>query len=420
MCLFAIGGIIKHAKAINAFTNPSTNSYKRLIPGFEAPVLLAYSARNRSASCRIPYTTNPKAKRVEVRFPDPTANPYLAYAALTMAAMDGIKTRSPGRPDGQGSLRPAAGRAEGHPDGVRFVARALESLAADHEFLLAGDVFSKEQIESYIELKWNEVYRFEHTARSSSRCTTPPDPVRIGRDERGLRASRGALFRGPWRDHNDGIAPCSCLPGEDDMKMCRRSRGWRMDIDEIGYLGVRELAALYRARKLSPVEVARAVLDRIERVDPQVNAMMRVTPEHAMAAARKSEAVFMQRDTPRLLEGVPVTIKDLQHTKGVQTDFGTAILQGTIPDVDAPCVSRMLSAGGLMMGKTTSAAEWGWKGVSQAPISGITHNPWGRGLNAGVVVRRRRCGGLRLWAAAPGGDGAGRSACRRISPACMG
>ena len=115
MCLYYIGGIIKHAKALNAFTNPSTNSYKRLIPGFEAPVLLAYSARNRSASCRIPYTTSPKGKRVEVRFPDPSANPYLAYSALMMAGLDGIKQQDPsGRPDGQGPVRPAAGRAEGH------------------------------------------------------------------------------------------------------------------------------------------------------------------------------------------------------------------------------------------------------------------------------------------------------------------
>lgn len=181
-----------------------------------------------------------------------------------------------------------------------------------------------------------------------------------------------------------------------------------MDIDEIGFLSVRELHALYRARKLSPVEVAKAVLARIERVEPNVNAMMRLTPDHALEAARRSEGIYRHHEAPRLLEGVPVTIKDLQHTKGVQTDFATYILQGTIPDVDAPCVSRLLSAGGMMMGKTTSASEWGWKGVSQAPISGITHNPWGKGLNAGASSSgagvAAACGYGPLH---QGGDGAG-------------
>ena len=157
-----------------------------------------------------------------------------------------------------------------------------------------------------------------------------------------------------------------------------------MGADEIGFLGVSQLAALYRARKLSPVEVARAVLARIEAVEPRVNAMMRTTPEHALDAARRSEDVFANRGTPRLLEGIPFTIKDLQHTKGIQTDFASAATQGTVPDVDAPVVTRLYAAGGMIMGKTTSAAENGWKGVSEAPISGITHNPWGKGLNAGA------------------------------------
>jgi glutamine synthetase len=164
MCLYAIGGIIKHAKAINAFSNPSTNSYKRLIPGFEAPVLLAYSARNRSASCRIPYTTSPKAKRVEVRFPDPTCNPYLSFAALTMAALDGIKNKiHPGDPMDKDLYELPPEELKDIPTVCGSLREALGALEADHEFLLAGDVFSKDQIESYIEVKWKDVYRFEHT-----------------------------------------------------------------------------------------------------------------------------------------------------------------------------------------------------------------------------------------------------------------
>ncbi|MDE1896700.1 MAG: type I glutamate--ammonia ligase [Rhodospirillales bacterium] len=163
-CLYAIGGIIKHAKAINAFSNPSTNSYKRLIPGFEAPVLLAYSARNRSASCRIPYTTSPKAKRVEVRFPDPTCNPYLSFSAILMAALDGIKNKiHPGDAMDKDLYDLPPEELKDIPTVCGSLREAIGALEADHEFLLQGDVFSKEQIESYIELKWKEVYKFEHT-----------------------------------------------------------------------------------------------------------------------------------------------------------------------------------------------------------------------------------------------------------------
>ncbi len=164
MALYYIGGIIKHAKALNAITNPLTNSYKRLIPGFEAPVLLAYSSRNRSASCRIPFGAGPKAKRVEVRFPDPGANPYLAYTAMLMAGLDGIKNKiHPGDPMDKNLYDLPPEELKTVPQVCGSLREALEHLAADHQFLLAGDVFTKDQIESYIELKWEEVYAFEHT-----------------------------------------------------------------------------------------------------------------------------------------------------------------------------------------------------------------------------------------------------------------
>ncbi len=156
-----------------------------------------------------------------------------------------------------------------------------------------------------------------------------------------------------------------------------------MDDAEIGYLTAVELAQLYRTKQLSPVEVVESILGRIERVDPQVNAMIRLTPEHALAAAKRSEQVFLRGEAARLLEGIPVTIKDLHPTKGVQTDYGSPIHQGTIPDVDAPHVTRLHDAGAIMIGKTTSP-EFGWKGVSQSPVSGITHNPWKHGMNAGA------------------------------------
>ncbi len=163
-CLFFIGGVIKHAKALNAFTNPSTNSYKRLVPGFEAPVLLAYSARNRSASCRIPYGSGDKAKRVEFRFPDAMANPYLAYAALLMAGLDGIQNKiHPGEAMDKNLYDLPPAELADVPTVCGSLREALEALAADHDFLLKGDVFTKDQIDAYCELKWEEVLRVDMT-----------------------------------------------------------------------------------------------------------------------------------------------------------------------------------------------------------------------------------------------------------------
>ncbi|WP_029040041.1 type I glutamate--ammonia ligase [Cucumibacter marinus] len=163
-CLYYIGGIIKHARAINAFSNPSTNSYKRLVPGFEAPVLLAYSARNRSASCRIPVSSSPKSKRVEIRFPDPMANPYLAFAAMLMAGMDGIKNKiHPGDPMDKDLYELPAEELKDIPTVAASLREALEALDADRDFLKAGGVFDDDQINAYIDLKMEDVIRFEHT-----------------------------------------------------------------------------------------------------------------------------------------------------------------------------------------------------------------------------------------------------------------
>jgi glutamine synthetase len=161
-CLYYIGGIIKHAKALNAFTNASTNSYKRLVPGFEAPVLLAYSARNRSASCRIPHTDSPQAKRVEVRFPDATANPYLAFTAMLMAGLDGIENKiHPGDPMDKDLYDLPPEELQGVPTVCGSLREALEALEADNAFLRKGDVMTEELINGYIALKWEEVLTFE-------------------------------------------------------------------------------------------------------------------------------------------------------------------------------------------------------------------------------------------------------------------
>ena len=161
-CLYYIGGIIKHAKALNAFTNASTNSYKRLVPGFEAPVLLAYSARNRSASCRIPHTDSPQGKRVEVRFPDATANPYLAFTAMLMAGLDGIENKiHPGDPMDKDLYDLPPEELQGVPTVCGSLREALEALEADNAFLRKGDVMTEELINGYIALKWEEVLTFE-------------------------------------------------------------------------------------------------------------------------------------------------------------------------------------------------------------------------------------------------------------------
>ena len=162
--LWYIGGILKHAKALNAFTNPTTNSYKRLIPGFEAPVLRAYSARNRSGCVRIPWAESPKAKRVEARFPDPAANPYLAFSALVMAGIDGIKNKiHPGEAMDKDLYDLPPEELAGIPTVCHSLREALGELEADMDFLTAGNVFTKDQIEGYMDLKWEEIYAFEHT-----------------------------------------------------------------------------------------------------------------------------------------------------------------------------------------------------------------------------------------------------------------
>jgi len=162
--LYFIGGILKHAKTLNAFTNPATNSYKRLIPGFEAPVLRAYSARNRSGCVRIPWTESPKAKRVEARFPDPSANPYLCFASLLMAGLDGIAQKiDPGEAMDKDLYDLPPEELEGIPTVCGSLREALDALQADMDFLLAGDVFTKNQIQGYVELKQEEIELFEHT-----------------------------------------------------------------------------------------------------------------------------------------------------------------------------------------------------------------------------------------------------------------
>ena len=162
--LYYIGGILKHARALNAFTNPSTNSYKRLVPGYEAPVILAYSARNRSAACRIPMSSTPSAKRVEVRFPDPSTNPYLAFAAMLMAGLDGIENKiHPGEAMDLNLYALPKENLEKLPHVCHSLRDSLNALKTDNSFLLKGDVFTQDFIDSFISLKTEELAHYETT-----------------------------------------------------------------------------------------------------------------------------------------------------------------------------------------------------------------------------------------------------------------
>ncbi len=161
MALWYIGGIFKHAQAINAFANSTTNSYKRLVPGFEAPVMLAYSARNRSASCRIPFVPNPKARRIEIRFPDPMNSGYLTFTALMMAGLDGIKNQiDPGAPSDKDLYDLPPEEEKNIPKVCHSLDMALDALDGDRDFLKAGGVMSDDFIDSYIDLKMGEVTKF--------------------------------------------------------------------------------------------------------------------------------------------------------------------------------------------------------------------------------------------------------------------
>ncbi len=162
--LYYIGGIIKHAKALNAFTNPSTNSYKRLIPGFEAPVLLAYSSRNRSASIRIPYVASPKGKRIEARFPDPSANPYYAFSAMLMAGLDGIENKiHPGDAMDKNLYDLPPEELTDIPTVSASLRESLQALSDNRDFLKKGDVFTDDQIDAYIALRLEDANKVDHT-----------------------------------------------------------------------------------------------------------------------------------------------------------------------------------------------------------------------------------------------------------------
>ena len=166
--LHYIGGIFKHARAINAFANATTNSYKRLVPHFEAPVMLAYSARNRSASCRIPFVHSPKARRIEVRFPDPMQSGYLTFTALMMAGLDGIENKiHPGDPMEKDIYGLSPEELKDIPQLPGSLEESLEALEKDHEFLLRGDVFSKDVLETWV------AYKRDNEIKASKQRPTP-------------------------------------------------------------------------------------------------------------------------------------------------------------------------------------------------------------------------------------------------------